>query len=127
MAMVGTQYYLIKHSHPAALLGYMAVVEGDPVPLEVVDLLERTHGQDLFRFVRFHALKDLEHRTELFEVIDHAPQPLRGLISQSAENTLYYFIHAAAAWGLSKRTRAFILTQRDQYLAQSELEYRSVS
>ena len=87
--------------HPAALLGYMAVVEGDPVPLEVVDLLERAHGKDLLRFVRFHALKDLEQRIELFEVIDDAPKPLRNYIEQSAENALDYFIQAAATWGSS--------------------------
>ena len=95
MSMVGTQYYLLKHVHPAALLGYMAVVECDPVPEEVVDLLERAHGKDLMRFMRFHALKDLEHRKELFEIIDLTPGQLRRLISDSTENVLDHFIQVS--------------------------------
>ena len=100
MSMVGTQYYLLKHVHPATLLGYMAVVEGDPVPVDVVDLLESLHGKDLLRFVRFHAIKDIEHRKELFEVIDRAPEPLRGLITHSTENVLDHFVQAAATYRL---------------------------
>jgi len=98
MAMVGTQYYLMKHVHPAALLGYMAVVEGDPVPVDVVRVLERTHGKQLLRFVRLHAIKDLKHREELFEVIDLSPPLIRGLVVHSAENTLRYLVDAARAW-----------------------------
>jgi hypothetical protein len=106
MAMVGTQYYLIKHVHPAALLGYMAVVEGDPVPEKVVDLLERAHGKELLRFIRFHALADLEHRRELFELIDRAPEPVQNLIASSADDTLAYFSQAATTWkSLSARMR----------------------
>jgi hypothetical protein len=99
MAMVGTQYYLLKHIHPCTLLGYMAIVEGDPVPLEAVDLLERTHGKDLLRFVRFHAVKDLEHRIELFELIDQTPKSLQGSISESAENVLTHLRQAVHYWG----------------------------
>jgi hypothetical protein len=102
MAMVGTQYYLIKHRHPAALLGYIAVLEGDPTPVEVVDALERAHGRPLLRFVRIHSLKDLEHRKELFEVIDASPEALHGLISYSTDNTLDYIIQAAGTWGAEK-------------------------
>jgi hypothetical protein len=102
MAMVGTQYYLLKHAHPVALLGYMAVVEGDPVPVDVVELLERAHGKDLLRFVRIHALTDLEHRKELFEIINQSPEPLYDLIARSADNTLDYYVQAAATWGLDK-------------------------
>jgi hypothetical protein len=70
VAMAGTQYYLIKHVDPAALLGYMAVLEGLPTSLEAVDLLEAMHGKELLKTLRFHAEHDLEHRKELFNVID---------------------------------------------------------
>jgi hypothetical protein len=106
MAMVGTQYYLLKHVHPAALLGYMAVVEGDPVPEEVVDLLERAYGKYLMRFMRFHAVKDLEHRKELFEIIDLAPEQLHSLISDSTENVLDYFVQVSATWKQTVMTTA---------------------
>jgi hypothetical protein len=102
MAMAGSQYYLMKHSHPAALLGYMAVLEGDPTPVEVVDSLEQAYGQELLRCVRIHAVKDLEHRRELFQVINDTPDSLHRLIAYSAGNTLDYMIAAARTWGMEK-------------------------
>jgi hypothetical protein len=93
-AMAGSQYYLLKHAHPAALLGYMAVLEGDPTPVEVVEALEHAYGKQLLRCVRIHAVKDLEHRKELFAVIDDTPKSLRGLIAYSTDNTLNYIIQA---------------------------------
>jgi hypothetical protein len=98
MAMIGTQYYLIKHINAAALLGYMAVQEADPTPIEIVEALERMHGKNLFRFVRMHAIKDLEHRKELIEVIDLAPKHLRPLILNSADSALGYMKEAAQIW-----------------------------
>jgi hypothetical protein len=98
MEMVGTQYYLLKHVHPAALLGYLAVVEGDPVPLAVVDSLEGLHGTTLFRFVRFHATKDLEHRIELFEVMDAAPESAKQIVAESAESVLAKLSEATVQW-----------------------------
>jgi Iron-containing redox enzyme len=98
MAMAGSQYYLLKHAHPAALLGYMAVLEGDPTPLETIDFLEQAYGKQLLRFARIHATKDLEHRKDLFEVIDNAPTSLRRLIAYSTDNTLDFMIAAARTW-----------------------------
>lgn len=98
MAMTGSQYYLLKHAHPAALLGYMAVLEGDPTPEAAIDALEQAYGKPLLRFARFHAVKDLEHRKELFEVIDAAPESLRGLIAYSVDNTLDYMVLVARIW-----------------------------
>lgn len=68
--MAGSQYYLIKHGNPASLLGYMAVLEGFPMPMEIVEALEKLHGKKLLRTARFHAEHDQEHKIELFEVID---------------------------------------------------------
>jgi hypothetical protein len=99
MTIAGSQYYLLKHAHPAALLGYMAVLEGDPTPVKVIESLERAYGKQLLRFARIHAVKDLEHRKELFEVIDDTPDSLRSLIAYSTDNTLNGMIQAARAWG----------------------------
>jgi hypothetical protein len=87
VAMAGSQYYLMYHHHPASLLGYMAVLEGFPVPLSFVDTVEKLHGKDLFRTVRFHAEHDLEHRKELFKMIDAINHPS---IMDSAVNTALY-------------------------------------
>lgn len=103
MALVGTQYYLIKHVHPVALLGYMAVVEGDPVSIDVVEAIENEHGFEALTFLRAHAVTDLEHKKELERMIDSAPEALRPLIERSAENVLQYLIQASNSWGISAR------------------------
>ena len=98
MAMIGTQYYLLKHVHPVCLLGYMAIMEADPTPIEMVEALEKMHGDHLFRFLRMHAVKDLEHRKELIALIDQAPQSHQSLISQSAGNALGYLEKFYGRW-----------------------------
>lgn len=95
MAMVGTQYYLLKHVDPVCLLGYMAVQEADPSPIELVERLEELHGKKLFRFLKMHAIKDMEHRKELIELIDSIPEEQHGMIWFSADNTLRYLARAA--------------------------------
>lgn len=105
VAMAGSQYYLIKHQSPYALLGYMAVLEGFPVALEAVDALEAAHGKDLFRTLRYHAEHDLEHRKDLFAFIDKNPRPE---IMQSAVETAKYMnelsedLQNGVLWGLIK-------------------------
>lgn len=73
MELAGSQYYLIKHVSPLALLGYMAVLEGFPISIESVELLEKMHGKELFKTLRYHGEHDLEHRKELFAIIDDMP------------------------------------------------------
>lgn len=83
----GSQYYLIKHVHPACLLGHMAVLEGFPTSIADVELLENLHGKELFRTLRHHAQADIEHRQELFSVIDRVAMPC---ILHSARLTASY-------------------------------------
>lgn len=105
VAMAGSQYYLIKHQSPYALLGYMAVLEGFPVSLEAVDALEAAHGKDLFRTLRYHAEHDLDHRKDLFAFIDKNPRPE---IMQSAVETAKYMnelsdeLQSGSLWDLIK-------------------------
>lgn len=105
VAMAGSQYYLIKHQSPYALLGYMAVLEGFPVSLEAVDALEAAHGKDLFRTLRYHAEHDLDHRKNLFAFIDANPRPE---IMQSAVETAKYMnelsddLQSGSLWDLIK-------------------------
>jgi hypothetical protein len=87
VAMAGSQYYLIKHSSPYALLGYMAVLEGFPVSLASVEALEAAHGKELFRTLRYHAEHDLEHRKELFSFINAHPKP--EVLSSAIETARY--------------------------------------
>lgn len=88
LSVIGTQYYLMKHIHPVSLLGYMAVQEADPTPIEAVEVLEKAHGAELFRFVRMHAERDQEHAKELLEVIDAVPDHLQIFVNASSRLTL---------------------------------------
>lgn len=97
MGMIGSQYYLMKHVHPVCLLGYLAVTEADPVPLKDVERLEKLYGEDLFQFLRMHAIKDLEHALAIKELIETFKED-RDLIEFSAANALDYCAMAAHHW-----------------------------
>jgi hypothetical protein len=74
-AAVGAQYYWILHFHPVALLGYIALLEGYPPTIELLDeLIERTgHSRDAFTTLIAHAELDPGHRDELDAVLDELP------------------------------------------------------
>ena len=73
--LAGLQYYLIFHRSPACLLGYMMVLEGLPFPIDVLEQLEEVHGKDILKTLRYHAVNDLEHRKELFSVVNDSGDP----------------------------------------------------
>lgn len=97
MGMIGSQYYLLKHVDPASLLGYLAVMEADPTPIKNVEMLEELYGENLFRFLRMHAVKDLEHAKEIKEVIQEFKDD-EYIIKFSASNALDYYSLAAHEW-----------------------------
>jgi hypothetical protein len=74
-ALVGAPYYWILHYHPAAVLGYIALLEGYPPTLAEVDrLMERTgYGREAFRTLIRHAELDPLHRDDLDEARDRLP------------------------------------------------------
>lgn len=98
MRMIGAQYYMIFHCSPYCLLGYMAVVEGVPTPLSEIEKLESIYGKKLFRFSRFHAIKDMEHKHDIFERINSAPPLISEQIGRSASITLDCIECAAKSW-----------------------------
>ncbi|MFC8273129.1 iron-containing redox enzyme family protein [Streptomyces sp. NPDC057271] len=73
--LAGAQYYRIEHEHPATLLGYMAVLEGNaPAPWLADRLAEATGLPDgAFRTLREHAELDGGHLGELHAVLDELP------------------------------------------------------
>ncbi len=91
-AMVGAQYYWIFHSHPVALLGFFAVLEGNPPRNEDLVTIQSRTGLpgEAFRMLRHHAELDEQHARELFEFIDGLPLARRHteLIGISALHTL---------------------------------------
>jgi hypothetical protein len=69
-ATAGAQYYYLHHVGPHALLGYIAALEFRPMPLPVVEALEKVYGGRALRTVRHHAEADVEHAKTLARVID---------------------------------------------------------
>jgi hypothetical protein len=74
-ALVGSQYYWIRHVHPVALLGHIAVLEGNPpAPSLATDLAARTGlAADAFRSLERHAVLDQRHRADIHRLIDTLP------------------------------------------------------
>jgi hypothetical protein len=71
-ALVGAQYYLIRHCHPACLLGYIAVLEGCPPDAAVTGRLPALTGwpAPAFRTVAEHAALDLGHQRDLDSLLE---------------------------------------------------------
>ena len=74
-ALVGSQYYWIRHHHPVALLGYIAVLEGTPPVAEHVEGIIRQTGlpRKAFRTILKHADLDPHHRDALNRALDAMP------------------------------------------------------
>ncbi|GGP00002.1 iron-containing redox enzyme family protein [Wenjunlia tyrosinilytica] len=74
-SLVGAQYYWIEHHHPVALLGYIAVLEGNAPAPWLADRLAALTGlpEAAFRTVRDHAELDTGHVRALDELLDTLP------------------------------------------------------
>lgn len=74
-AMVGGQYALVEAVHPAAHLGYIALLEGFPASLERAEMLISRSGQPrkAWRTYLLHATADVDHRNVLCSVVDELP------------------------------------------------------
>lgn len=90
VAMAGSQYYLIHHVDPVALLGYMAVLECFPMPLGTVEALECVHGKDLCRTLRHHAEHDPNHGADVLDQIDALDAREFELVKRNAVQTALY-------------------------------------
>ena len=93
--MIGAQYYWIRHHHPLAVLGYIAILEGSPPSSAHIDRIQRETGlpQNLFRTYRMHGDFDPHHRQELWSLIDRLPLSIdqASLMSISAFTTASMF------------------------------------
>ena len=65
--LAGSQYYLIAHFHPALLLGYMGVLESQPLRITQIEDIEKAHACTLSA-VRLHAEHDPHHITDLMKM-----------------------------------------------------------
>jgi heme oxygenase-like protein len=73
--VVGAQYYWLHHAHPVSLLGYIAVLEGDPPREDEVEAaIERTGlPRAAFRTILSHAGLDPGHKEEFERFLDSLP------------------------------------------------------
>ena len=74
-ALAGSQYYWVLHHHPVALLGYIAILEGFPLPArELERAIARTAlPRAAFRTLLEHSDLDRAHRDGLFAMLDRLP------------------------------------------------------
>jgi hypothetical protein len=91
--LVGSQYYWIFHVHPVALLGYIAVLEGYPPSMSLInDLIARTgHPRKAFRTLIAHSGLDPGHRDDLDAALDKLPltREQEALVGLSAISTIH--------------------------------------
>ena len=73
--MLGMQYYWVRHRHPIAFAGYLAIIEGHPASAERIRQIQRDTGlpAEAFRTLLWHADHDGDHTQELDEVLDGLP------------------------------------------------------
>lgn len=74
-AMVGSQYYWLQYSHPVALMGCFAVLEGSPPEVDVLERVATRNGipAAALRTLHKHAILDPHHRDDLDAVLDELP------------------------------------------------------
>jgi hypothetical protein len=91
-ALAGAQYYWISHYHPVTLLGYIAVLEGQPPSPELPARLAAATGYPLaaFRALSGHAAADPGHGDEVFRLLDRLPLtvPQQAAVGISALHTI---------------------------------------
>lgn len=100
VAMAGSQYYLIHHVDPVALLGYMAVLECFPIDAEALETLEEIHGKQLCRTLRYHAEHDVLHGADVLDEIDLLEEKQFQLVMQNAVQTALYIGSAISKFGV---------------------------
>lgn len=86
-AIAGSQYYLIKHVHPACLLGYSYVLESSPKPIEWINAWEEEVGGPL-PCLRYHAEHDPGHTSDILTQIHKQSTELQRTIMQNTEQVI---------------------------------------
>lgn len=73
--IAGAQYYWIFHAHPVALLGFFAVLEGNPPVVDDLAVIQHQTGlpPDAFRMLKYHAEVDKAHADDLYSLLDSLP------------------------------------------------------
>ncbi len=72
---IGSQYFLIKHVDPVAIMGYLACTETHPPTVDYVnELVERSRlPKEAFNALMHHAILDVQHKQDIIETINNMP------------------------------------------------------
>src|SRR5262245_18331574 len=91
-SLIGGHYYWIYHHHPVAKLGQIAVMEGYPPSVEMIDLLDaRTvYGRPAFRTLETHCHLDAHRRDDFDDALDRMPlqEEHHAILEISARHTV---------------------------------------
>lgn len=101
--LVGAQYFWVEHFHPVALLGYLAVMEGNRPAAWLPDWITATAGvpDRALRTVREHAALDAGHTAAVYDLLDALPLTAEeaGAVAVSALHTVHALIALFAHLG----------------------------
>jgi hypothetical protein len=95
-ALIGSQFFRIRHAHPVAILGFLWLEMFPPHARAVEELIETTGlPRDGFRQLLLHSEVDLRHGKELQDVLDSLPLEVwhEQLIGLSAIETMSFLIN----------------------------------
>jgi hypothetical protein len=94
-ALIGSQFFRIRHAHPVSVLGFLWLERFPPNARSVEELIEATGlPREGFRQLLLHSEVDLRHGKELQDVLDSLPlEPWQEqLIGLSALETMSFLI-----------------------------------
>jgi hypothetical protein len=98
-ALAGAQYYWIRHVHPVALLGFIAVLEGTPPDVKFFESTADRIGvpRRAFSNLLLHGKLDPQHRDDLDRTLDALPltDQHHALMGVSAFQTIHLLTRVA--------------------------------
>lgn len=93
-AMIGSQYYWVRHHHPIAFMGYIASIETYPPTEEYVNKLIQDSGLPAqgFETLMLHAQIDIAHKDDIIQLLNTLPltKMHKDIIEMSAFQTFRY-------------------------------------
>ena len=94
MALLGSQYYMIRHQHPVAIMGYFASIETNHPTVDYVEELIEKSGLPAAAFngLMHHAKIDPHHKQDIINTLNRLPltEKQYQLVERSAFLSLRY-------------------------------------
>ena len=113
-ALSGSQFYYVQYYRPVAILGYVAVLEGQPPTKTLLDAAQRRTGypDGAFAVMRMHGELDPGHIDEMYEFLDSLPLDSDAMLAITT--------NALATHELARRIMAEITEEHPMTVLRSE-------